>query len=280
VRTRGPDSVVSREQAESVSVPPILASSTSGSWMTALHRARMLARRLLKVDVVRYPGSDPLRRPVQLLRTAGVNVVLDVGANDGGYARAIRSLGYDGRIVSFEPTRDAYARLDEATRQDPRWRGMQFALGDRDGDVDIHVAGNAAASSSILPMLARHSDAQPDSAYTHTERVSIKRLDDLMPDLCPDGSVCFLKLDVQGAEGAVLAGATASLQRVVGVQIEMNLAPLYEGQSAYRTLLDHMLEQGFELADLLPGFSDRRTGQLLAADGVFMRPERIVAAPG
>jgi FkbM family methyltransferase len=246
--------------------------------MTALHRARLWARRVLKVDVVRYPGSDPLRRTTQLLRTAGVDVVLDVGANDGGYAHAIRTLGYAGRIVSFEPTRDAYARLEQAAQRDPRWQAVQLAIGDRDGQVDIHVAGNAAASSSILPMLARHRDAQPDSAYTHSERVTIRRLDDVMPELCPEGSTAFLKLDVQGAEGAVLAGASRSLRRVVGVQMEMNLTPLYDGETPYRSLIDQMLEQGFELADLLPGFSDRRTGQLLAADGVFMRPEYLVGA--
>jgi FkbM family methyltransferase len=239
--------------------------------MTALHRLRMFARRTFKVDCLRYPESDPLFEVVQLLRTAGVSLVLDVGANDGGYARTIRQLGYRGRIVSFEPTREAYRRLIRSARGDTRWETLHLALSDFEGSTDIHVAGNAAASSSILPMLDRHREVRPSSAYTHDERVQVQRLDQVLPALHRDHDVIFVKLDVQGAERSVLDGASASLPTIVGVQIELNLVPLYDGQAPYRTLMDRLLEQGFELVGLVPGFTDGRTGQLLAADGVFMR---------
>jgi FkbM family methyltransferase len=244
---------------------------------TTLHRLRVLTRRVLKVDVARYPGSDPLHRVAKLLHSADVTLVLDIGANDGGFATSIRRLGYEGRIVSFEPTRAAYASLAGAARKDGRWVAKQLAIGDQDGETEIHVAGNAAASSSILPMLDRHREVQPDSAYTHSEKIRVRRLDGLLEEVCREDDTLFVKLDVQGAEGVVLDGAPATLRRAVGIQAELNLVPLYAGQTPYRHLLDRLLELGFELVDLIPGFTDGRTGQLLAVDGVFMRPAVLPA---
>ncbi len=239
--------------------------------MTVLHLTRRFAQRALKVDVSRYPQSDPLYRTVRLMMRVGVSTVLDVGANTGGYAISLRRLGYCGRIVSFEPTRRAFQDLRDAAEADARWEACPIALGNQDGYVEIHVAGNQAASSSVLKMLNRHLEAQPDSAYTHTEEVPIRRLDSVVPELCSGEESPFLKLDVQGAEASVLDGSASSLRLFLGVQAEMNLVPLYDGQIAYRDLIDRLVAEGFTLVDIIPGFTDAATGQLLAADGVFMR---------
>jgi hypothetical protein len=54
--------------------------------MATLHRLRLLSRRYLRVNVTRYPLSDPLFLVGQLLRSHRITVVLDVGAKNGGYA--------------------------------------------------------------------------------------------------------------------------------------------------------------------------------------------------
>lgn len=226
------------------------------------------------VDVVRYPLSSPLARTVKLLDHHGVTCVLDVGANDGGFATGIRRLGYRGRIVSFEPLEPAFAAVERKARADDAWRAIQCAVGDDDGEVTINVSGNDGLSSSVLPMLDSHLAVEPSSRYVGTQAIRQRRLDDLLPELEVDGSArTFLKVDVQGYERAVLDGASASLRSdvIVGMQLELSLIPLYAGAMSYREGLDRAEQLGMTLMGLDPVFADPRTGQLLQADAVFFR---------
>src|SRR6185295_6306582 len=136
--------------------------------------------------LLRHIGYDLARHSIQsspgaqlqrILQTLRVSLVLDVGANEGQYARSLRDWGYTGRIVSFEPLSAAHAKLVETSRNDAAWEvAGQTAIGDTDGQIEIHVAANS-ASSSILEMLPAHQRAAPDSGYVATETVPIARLD-------------------------------------------------------------------------------------------------------
>jgi FkbM family methyltransferase len=238
--------------------------------MTILHSLRQLARRC-GIDVSRYPEATAEHQAARLLVRRGIDLVLDVGANDGGYAAALRRAGYRDRIVSFEPVRQPFRLLRARTADDPRWTALPVAVGDGDGSVDIHVAGNAAASSSVLRMLPLHAQAAPESQYVATETVEQHRLDTLWNELVPDGSRVFLKVDVQGAEKHVLAGAGDRLARCAGVQLEVSFAPLYEGGMLYREALDCLESAGLSPMYVVPGFTDPRTGRMYQCDVVCFR---------
>ena len=239
--------------------------------MTLAHAARSWVRAHVGLDVQRYPQSDPLHGLSLLLAHLGIDLVVDVGANDGGYARALRRLGYRGRIFSVEPLAQPFASLNAQADADTLWEAVRCAVGDREGEIVIHVAANNGASSSALPMLETHRAAAPDAHFVRDETVPLHRLDDLLADRV-EGRRCFLKLDVQGYERAVLDGASSLLRsgRVLGVQAEMSLVPLYEGSMLWRDTVDRMSGAGYELASLVPGFVDPTSGRLLQADGVFV----------
>jgi FkbM family methyltransferase len=231
--------------------------------------------RAVGVDIIRFqPSSHPLARRASLFKAYGVDLVIDVGANDGGYALEIRRLGYKGRIVSFEPLPEAKIRLDEARRGDDRWEAMGVALGDEPGEAVLHVAGNS-ASSSILPMLPEHERFAPESANVGAVAVEVRRLDDLADEVIRDARRPLLKVDAQGFEERVLDGARLALGRFVGVQVELSIIPLYDGAPASTQLVDRLAVDGFTLMSIEPGFSDPATGRLLQYDGLFFRADRL-----
>lgn len=238
--------------------------------MSVLHGARTAVRRL-GLDVTRYPVGTPEYQVARLLRHHRVDTVLDVGANTGQYAAALRACGHAGRIESFEPIGELHRRLLRRCAGDPRWTAWNCALGEHTGPATINVAANAGASSSLLPMLEQHVEAAPGAVYVRSERIEMNRLDALWERLAEPGERVFLKLDVQGFERHVLAGAGARVADCVGLQLEVSLVPLYEGGMLYREAADWAEDNGFTLMQVLPGFTDDRSGRILQCDMVLFR---------
>jgi FkbM family methyltransferase len=212
---------------------------------------------------------------LQLLLSAyQIDLVLDIGANIGQWASELRREGFPGDIISFEPLGDAHRQLIRNARKDPKWTvAPRMALGDRNADVQINIAGNS-FSSSLLPMLPEHVAGAPESAFVGSEFTPMTTLDSLTGSVIPsDRQRIFCKLDVQGFEGKVLAGASDLMKRIIGVQMEMSLAQLYEGQSSFSELLNGMTRSGFEVFGFVPGFVDPASGRMLQIDGIFFKKD-------
>lgn len=240
--------------------------------MSIQHHIKTLALQM-GVELRRYNAIEsPTARLMHQMTTHGIDLALDVGANDGGYGRLLRSLHYTGDILSFEPLTSAHGALLRATDQDPRWFvAPRMALGETDGEVQINIAGNS-ASSSVLPMADLHRSAAPVSGYVGNEAVPLRRLDTIDHPAIAGARALLLKIDTQGYEMPVLRGATALLPKVKGIQLELSTAVLYEGQTTYLEMIQWLHSQGYALWNLLPGFTDPQSGRMLQFDGVFFRP--------
>lgn len=224
-------------------------------------------------ELLRYFSERNWRRKfVKQLESLNVNVVFDIGSNTGQYAASLRKAGYQGRVVSFEPLSQPFATLEKRASKDPLWECRRHALGDVDGTVSVNIAGNAAQSSSVLPMLKSHQDAFPPANYVGVEDVAVYRLDSVASQILRPTDVTFLKIDVQGFEKQVLAGSASTLaDSCVGMQLELSFLPLYEGSMLIPEALEWAYSMGFRLTGLLPCFVDPRDGRMLQADGVFLR---------
>jgi hypothetical protein len=103
------------------------------------------------------------------------------------------------------------------------------------------------------------------------EKISVITLDSEIQKWGEVGAPIFLKIDTQGYEEEVLAGAELTIKLVAAVQIELSLVKLYEKQELFDYFLEYFKEREFMLFDVIPGFSDPKTGQLLQFDAIFVK---------
>jgi len=213
-------------------------------------------------------NSPELRRQ-KLIERLGVRTVLDVGANEGQYARALRDFCFSGKIFSFEPIPEAFHALKKQFQNDPAFDAFECALGPDEKEISFNVAGNS-VSSSVLAMEQLHEAAAPHSAYVRTLKVPMKRLDQIEA-LKNLKDTTLLKIDVQGFEKGVLEGAKNILPRIVAMELELSLRPLYQGAPNYSEIISYAHDLGFRLFYLDPGFMDEKSGELYQLNGTFIK---------
>jgi len=226
----------------------------------------------LGFELKRYsPASSHELQTTRCLDYLQCDLVLDVGANKGQFASELRNAGYKKRIVSFEPLSCEHDILKLAAQKDPLWDVFpRGAIGNQDGDVDINVSENS-VSSSILDILPAHVESANQSQYVRKESVPIRRLDSIANDIIAPSETIFLKIDTQGFEKEVLAGAKDLLKNVSGVLCELSMQPLYEGQALWEEIISDFKKDGFMLWAIQPGFTNSQNGQTLQFDGIFVR---------
>jgi FkbM family methyltransferase len=233
---------------------------------------KAIARRA-GVELQRFNAINSLdAQRCGLLRVHGIDLVFDVGANAGQYASQLRRLGYRGRIVSFEPLVSAFSHLKRAAAGDRLWDCRRLALGDRNGEAVLHVAGNS-WSSSLLEMAAEHERVAPASRYVAEETVALARLDTIAAETGLTAQTrALLKLDLQGGELQALVGADGSLANVDLLEAELSLVELYHGQTLWREFIEEADKRGFELIGAAATLVDPESVRLLQMDALFARP--------
>jgi len=128
-------------------------------------------------------------------------VFWDVGANIGYFTLvAAAVLKNRGQIVSFEPGRTAFARLQDNIALNPFHNIIiyKLAVTDKSGEAVLYLSGEVADSGANL--------YRPGSEQASQEKCTTVSLDQFRGEQglrSPD----FLKMDVEGAELAALRGA-------------------------------------------------------------------------
>jgi FkbM family methyltransferase len=209
----------------------------------------------------------------QLLRLLKVSCLIDVGANAGQYGLMLRKAGYRGRIASFEPVTATFAELARLAATDPDWRTFKYALGSKPEEKEIRVTRSSVFASFLAPSeysKEKYPEAMP---IVDTERVQIRTLDEMLPEITQGIAAprLFLKMDTQGYDLEVFAGAGKSLPQVLGLQTEISIQAIYEGMPDYLQSLTRYTQAGFVLTGLYPVSRDRETLGLIELDCVMRR---------
>lgn len=216
--------------------------------------------------------KQPVHR-VKLLKQLGIDLVADVGANIGQYALELIGSGYSNKIISFEPLSDIYNELLNNSANYKQWEVYErCAIGNECGEIEINVSENF-ESSSIFNVLDKSIEAEPSTKFVKKEKVKICRLSDVL-QFGPKNRI-HLKIDVQGYEEMVLAGAEGIFSNVCSIELEISLIPLYEGVISPQKLLSKLSNHGFSPAFYVSVFDDVNTGGILQLNGLFVKNELL-----
>lgn len=218
------------------------------------------------------PAARGDLRLVKFLTDQEISLALDVGANRGQFAEGLFAAGFAGKILSFEAMPSAQAEMAaKAERMGARWiAAPPLALSDQARAVAFNL-NCADATSPLLQSSEQSLKTIPGLQLNSVIQVDTQPLDDFDAIYDFSRQRTFQKIDVQCGEGLVLSGAKATLEKVVGLVVEVSFVQIYAGQLLPMDILGDLSKLGFVLHDIVPAFRDPTFFQLLQVDVVFFR---------
>lgn len=222
-------------------------------------------------------GGHSAKHLARLLETYPVDCVFDVGANDGGFAEMLRNeVGYKGWIISFEPLKEVAEVLAKKAERDPKWEVMTDALGRETGEKEFHQMAGDVFSSFYLPdpdQPAKYSDS---NRVLRTLPVQVQTINNLWPQIKQRLGVkmLLLKMDTQGFDAEVFAGASACLDDIPIVMSEISCIRIYKQALTFQEALDSYAASGY-VPSLLNSisFDDRQAAIEMDALLVRKKPD-------
>lgn len=194
-----------------------------------------------------------------LARRFTPGAIIDVGANNGDWSRAASQI-FDCPIHMIEAQRQLEPQL--------RATGYPYTIALLGAEycaaVPFHLAGTG---SSVLEEVTHLSTAQIT--------LPMLRLDDLELDL---PAPLLVKLDVQGYELEVLAGASETMKRTEVILSEVSLLEYNEGEPLIHEVIGWMAERGFLPYDICGGLRRSSDQALFQTDMIFVRHDSPLRA--
>jgi FkbM family methyltransferase len=206
------------------------------------------------------------------LQDFGIHTVIDVGANEGGFALLINKILPDAFIYSFEPIKSCFVELQKNTSGIKNIKHFNSALGDTEEEKQFYE-NEFSPSSSFLPVKNEHVKAFPFTANTKTGKIQVKQLDSFMNSFTLNKKI-LLKLDVQGYELNILKGSQKLLNEVDLIITEVSFAELYEGQPSFNEIHRFLYKHGFYYKGNFEQLYDPQSNEILQADAVFIKEQK------
>lgn len=201
--------------------------------------------------------------------------IIDIGGAGGIQLRWKNFEEYI-RVIFVEPDERSYIDLKKH-----KFEVINKALWSNKGVKDFYLTKKFQTSSIYKPN-REYLDQFPDSNrfnIVDIKKINVSKLDDIVNN---DTQPHFLKLDIQGAELEVLKGSKNTLNKVLGLEVELNFKEIYKNIPLAHDVEIFLKSQGFVLIDYLTFFRWNRTsfdgyGEIIFGDALFLRtPETII----
>ncbi len=197
--------------------------------------------------------------------------VVDVGANEGQWSGMLLDCLAPEELIIIEPGAAAFAVLQKRFGGKPGISLHQTAIGAEKGVARLKMTRDTTGASLLQPKDTMRELIGGNWAVTSEVEVPVTTLDLLLASL-PE--VSLLKIDVQGAEEAVLAGAAETLKKTKFLLAELNYMPQYEGGSWFGPLHEELTQTyGFFLANASKPLC--LNGRASMCDGLYVNPKMV-----
>ena len=206
----------------------------------------------------------------QTLEFHNIDLVLDIGANEGQFAEKLIEHGYKKKIISFEPIENVHKILKNNSKAHDNWIVYEnLGFGKINETKLINISKNS-VSSSILEINKTHLDIEPDARTIRKEEIRLITLNDFLSQNEYKDKKIFVKIDTQGYEENILLGADKVLNQISTIMIETSISKVYDQEKDYLEMINLMKSFGFHVWSVERGFTNKKTGQVLQLDIIFV----------
>ncbi len=210
-----------------------------------------------------------------LLEKYQIDIVLDVGANRGQFASELRRMGYNGKIISFEPISSAFEVLQETAQNDLHWDIHKLALGSQNTEQKIYVADMSVFTSFLKSNDWCEQQFGKSSVGSTEETVIVRRLDEVLHETVEnlDKARIYLKMDTQGYDLEVFKGLGGKYDKIFALQSEMSVIAIYQGMPHLTDSISFFEKAGFELAGMYPVTQEESTLSVIEFDCIMVNSQ-------
>lgn len=208
-----------------------------------------------------------------LLDRYQIDVVIDVGANEGQFALELRRSGYQGKIISFEPIASVFETLTKAAALDRDWDVYHFALGQENSQKTIYVAGDSAFSSLLKSNDWCEGEFGDESVGKREETVIVRRSEEALAETIQnlDQARIYLKMDTQGYDLEVFMGLGTMANKILALQSEVSIVPIYQGMPHLTASISFFEQAGFDIAGMYPVSTEKSGLRVVEFDCLMVR---------
>lgn len=200
--------------------------------------------KIFKFKNAKQPGKIPLDTIRQYLPPNPS--VFEAGAHVGSDTAEMAETWSDATIYAFEPIPKIFKQLQSNTKRFENVHSYKIAIGEKAGQMKIHVSGGDSDGSSSILAPKEHLNLHPNVTFSRQISVGVKDIDSWAKSEKLK-TIDFLWLDLQGYELAALKGAKKVLKNVSAIHCEVNLVEVYKGAPLYSDLKNWLENYGFRV---------------------------------
>lgn len=192
------------------------------------------------------------------LAGADMRCAFDVGANVGDWTALALQVWPETAVHAFEIVPANFEQLERNVGASGRVRLNPVGLSDTEAEIEVHFSRTTHFRASAYAM--------PDVPDTILVKARVVRGDDYARQRALE-QIDYLKIDVEGMEGAVLRGFREMLRqkRVRVIQFEYNTTNIVSG-FLLRNAYELLAPMGYSIGKLYPNYVDFRPYELAHED--------------